>query len=169
MLLCRGKYYWAAWGLRLILIVFYSHMSWYVPTKTGMMSTRRNLKSLGTSQKVNVLLVAFGQVREGTLGCTFCPLLNLSQKIEGKLWDSFSSFHNSVYNHSSVLEVSSRTAHCGQPPIKWSVSAYDPHMAFACLTPGDCNLKTIKTTQGSYANCLKWQEGKTLPATREGL
>lgn len=29
--------------------------------------------------------------------------------------------------------------------------------------------KTIKATHGSYANCLeKWQEGKTLPATREG-
>lgn len=46
------------------------------------MSSRRNLKSLGISQRVNVLLVAFGQVRGGTLGCAFCPLLNLSQKTE---------------------------------------------------------------------------------------
>lgn len=44
------------------------------------MSTRKNLKSLGISQTVNVLRVAFGQVREGTLGCAFCPLL--SQKTE---------------------------------------------------------------------------------------
>lgn len=70
---------------------------------------------------------------------------------------------------SQYPRVSATTAYCGQPPKTWSASAMIHTWLLHALHLEIIDPKTIKTTHGSYANCLeKWQEGKILPATREG-